>query len=98
MKTQHTPHTLGWALPAGVSDLDLARHCGGDEGEETCETCGGTGEIIVCISPEDGPEREKCPDCSGNGYTEYSISERRAEARENAAEERAEARREEAWV
>ena len=79
---------------------------GGDVGEENCETCEATGTLgsACCEAPirqdatcaKCGEETEpgKCPDCGGTGYVEFSISERKREAKEAAAEARWEERRE----
>lgn len=74
-------------LPGGCTNAEIDFHMGADIGEEDCNNCGGTGEIT-----EDG-EKDQCPECDGNGYTTFSISARRQAAREEAAIDRWEDRR-----
>lgn len=91
-------------LPGGCTDADIDRHMGGDDGEEDCENCneglldhseccGAALKDGKCEKCGEEANREQCPECDGKGYITFSISERRAEAREQAAIDRWEERR-----
>ncbi len=80
------PYSQDPNLPCGCTNAEIDRHNGSDEDEEDCDECEG-GRIVV-----DG-EEQGCPKCEGTGYITYSISERREDAREEAAIDRWEDRR-----
>lgn len=87
------PYSQDPNLPCGCTNADLDRHMGGDDGEEDCETCNGTGIIT-----EAGEEDCRCNDCEGKGVIRFSISDRRQAAREEAAIDRYEDDREDRLV
>ena len=60
-------------------------------GEETCPDCEGEGTII----DEDDGQLTKCKKCDGSGMVEFDIAERRREAKEEAADARADQDRDE---
>lgn len=90
---------FGWDLPPGCTDADIDRAMGGDNGEEDCETCDGTGKLGseccgakveqgICVKCKEHADEERCPDCKGEGIIEFSIEARRKQARDEAAEDR----------
>lgn len=92
-------------LPFGCTNADIDRAVGGETGEEECETCGGTGslgseccgakvtEAGLCEKCKKTADEEKCQDCKCEGIVEFSVEERRREAKEAALEDREDERR-----
>jgi len=83
---------FGCDLPAGVTHAMIDSHMGGDQGEETCETCLGLGYIA---DEEEPACKIRCPDCCGAGVIQFSITERNAARRAEAAEAKADQARDE---
>ena len=81
-------------LPDGCTNAALDRHMGADAGTEDCEACDGTGlggsgccgatvgDDGRCAKCHDNAENESCEECSGKGFIEFVISERREDAKE----------------
>lgn len=101
-ETSNMSNPFGTTLPAGVSNSDID---GPEMGEERCSTCDGQGHLAsvccggavsngICHECKQPSFNLKCPDCK-DGVSTYSVSERHAEQRAEAAEAKADMERDE---